>query len=183
MRRLFVGISVSEELKRNIAPFLQEIQEVGGPLAVVPVGNLHLTLKFFGGVGHNLVPKIQERLLELKNSLNGKKLALRLQGVGVFPDQKNPKILWVGGGSEIIPLMQEAERIFADIAPKEYEKDVPHITVARAKAPVRKEVLLALLNKYKNHQFGNMIVGRITLFESIPTTKGSVYKPMYDVEV
>src|SRR3989338_6575548 len=130
MRRLFVGISVSAELRKNIVPFLREIEKLGEPLAVVPEGNLHLTLKFLGDVDPNLVPNIQERLLQLRDSIQekntkGKKFSLRLQGIGAFPDQRNPNILWIGGSPDVIPLMQEAERLFADIAPKEYEKEVP----------------------------------------------------------
>ena len=65
MKRLFVGIRVSEELKLRLRPLLESLKRPG--LNLVSLDHLHLTLKFLGEVKESKIEEIEQKLKALNH--------------------------------------------------------------------------------------------------------------------
>jgi len=97
---------------------------------VSPAREHHLTLKFLGDYNDNDVIDLKERLSKIDfEAFDG-----HLDAVGVFPNENNVRVVWVGI-EPVDPFAELAKKI--DEASPEVENDhpeyVPHITLARVK--------------------------------------------------
>lgn len=91
---------------------------------------LHLTLKFIGEVKENRISDIRRALENVCPSLNP--FEVTFKNLGVFPNMKMPRILWMGVESRELLSLQEAieTQLCAIEIPKEDRRYQPHITLA-----------------------------------------------------
>ena len=97
--RTFIAIDIKYNEKIN--NLINEIKKSGAIIKLVEPENIHITLKFLGDVSHNKLSDIEDII---KNSISDiEPFQFNLEGVGVFPNQKFLKILWIGiKNSEIL---------------------------------------------------------------------------------
>src|SRR5581483_2509258 len=57
--------------------------------------NIHLTLNFFGEIEETILQKIIEETKK-RIILSNEPIHLTLSGIGAFPDERHPKIIWLG---------------------------------------------------------------------------------------
>jgi len=180
MKRLFVGIPLSFELKQKLKPVLEELSLPG----VAPVGieKLHLTVKFLGEVEEEKIPEIQEKLQEI--SLKTSPFRVELGHLGVFPEEGNPKVLWVGVESEeMTHLMQLADKSLDYTRANEHKEEIPHLTLARIKNNSSLSQLKTIFFKYKSLQWGVWDIDKIHLYEAELTPKGPIYSPLQEFKL
>jgi 2'-5' RNA ligase len=133
--RLFIAISVPEEIKARLAALQREWRERLGRSSVswTRPENLHLTLRFLGDVSSN-------RLDDLTGALAAAiapqaPLLLAVTGLGFFPNTRRPRVLWAGIRDEAGELPELARRIATATdsfsrQPAE-ERFAGHLTLAR----------------------------------------------------
>ncbi len=174
MKRLFVAVPVSEEVKEKIKPLFPLLKAVGADLTVVAPENLHFTLKFLGDVEENRILEIVERL----SALRQKKFLLDVVGLGAFPSLERINIVWVGidnGDPALQALAQEINRLLNYIR-KDGREELPHLTIARVKPGKNKDKLRKFIEKNKKAAWGEMKVGKCVLYESELRPAGPVYR-------
>src|SRR5439155_6307495 len=96
-------------------------------------GGIHVTLKFLGEVGDDREPEVAAALG--RAAAGARTLPLALEGFGVFPDFRRPRVVWAGiapePGLEI--LQHRVEQEFAPLGfPVEARPFRPHVTLGRA---------------------------------------------------
>ncbi len=152
MKRLFVGIPVSDDVAVKIAAIQKGLE---GNLILSPRDNLHFTLCFLGNVDEGRIEELFARLEELRRE----KFEVALQDVKTFPS-----VVWVGCESEeLIHLMEDCRGLFSDVK-LELKEPVPHVTIARGSGGNEQKV-----------DVGKMIVEKIVLYESVSIGNGSKY--------
>ena len=93
MKRVFLGIPISEEIKNKVKEIGKELNSVEGGFKVVKPENLHLTLKFLGEVEEKKIEKIKE----IVSSLDlGNKFKVKVRKIGAFPNHDYVKVIWFG---------------------------------------------------------------------------------------
>jgi len=135
--RCFVAIELSDELKREIAARTEALRKSGADAKWVRAGNLHLTLKFLGGVPEDKLPEIEAALTKAVSGHAG--FTMKLKDVGVFPDRKRPRVVWVGiEDSDALAAVQKGvEAAMADVGFKPEDRPFsPHLTIGRLKSPM-----------------------------------------------
>ena len=105
--------------------------------------------------------------------------------MGSFPSQGNIRVIWVGveeGGENLKVLADSVESSLRSLGFRRDKDFVAHATVARVKrlAPSDRERLLRAVERYKDYDFGEMIVENFRLKKSTLTPKGPIYE---DVEI
>ncbi len=171
--RLFIGIPVSEEIKAKIKPLYQRLEEIGQNLNLVPLENLHFTLKFLGEIEEQKIPEIKPRLLKIKL----KPFSISLEKLGFFPNEQRIKVIWIGIKSkELVFLMREINSRLDYIRKDEHETEIPHLTLARVKSIQDKEQLLQLIKNNQSTIFGQMEIKHFFLYQSQLTSAGPIYK-------
>jgi 2'-5' RNA ligase len=175
MKRLFIGVPLSEEVKRVLSPLREKLKATGADLRLVAIENLHFTVKFLGEVEERKIGEVQEKLQEVLKSL--KPFSLQLRGIGAFPDQERINSVWVAAASkEFVVLMKKVDQALDFIRQENHEEEVPHATLARVKTGKNKERLQQLLEEFKQSDFGTMTVEKVVLYESELGKEGPVYK-------
>ena len=138
---------------------------------------LHFTLRFIGAVDEARGAALCDALAA---PLHHPPFAAAVQGVGVFPDRRPPRVIWAGlrsGTSEMVALAHEVNARIAELVGDDPEEMRPHLTLARVKEAqgLRSQDLLAGL---ETAALGVMRVEAVTLFESRQTGGRLQYVPL-----
>src|SRR3712207_5605424 len=93
--RTFVAVELPEEVKQALTSVQEELRARMGRAAngirwVQPEG-IHLTLQFLGDVAEASIPDIVEALRAA--STGASPISLELNGLGVFPNLRRPRVL------------------------------------------------------------------------------------------
>ncbi len=180
MNRLFLaaelGIPLIERLVLTQHQITQQASGDADQLRMVAPENLHLTLQFLGETRLEVSERIQERLHKFTQGLFPFEVVAN--GIGAFPDDQDPRIIWAGfeeKSAELIGLIQknvekELEQLGISPDPREYR---PHITLARCRGPITG--LTQNLHNLSNLELGGAYVRDLVLFESELTPVGARY--------
>lgn len=173
--RLFVAVDLNEEIRENIFG-LSKILGVRG-VKTVERENLHITLKFLGGVHDSK----KDRIISALDEIEFEKFRINFKGVGYFPNASRLRVIWVGvenGAKELETLANLVEDKMAELKFKKERRFVPHATIARVKRidnSMRSRILKQLA-EFKNEEFGEMEVEHFSLKKSTLTPSGPIYE-------
>lgn len=176
--RLFIAIEIAPEIRERIVAFIEKARTTVTNARWVRPEGLHVTLKFLGNVMDEKRPAIEDRLRGIRAST----LSLGVQHVGVFPNPKSPKVLWVGieAGPELAALAQQVDTAMAPLGfEREKRAYTPHVTLARFNDP--KKVNVSSTLSATEASFGTMTATEFHLYESHLSPKGSRYTKLASV--
>jgi 2'-5' RNA ligase len=135
--RLFVAVELPDDARAAITRAVDAIGVQPG-LRGTPPEQLHVTLLFLGAVEPELVSTIGGRLAEIASA--GAPFRLSLTGFGQFPARGKARVLWVGlrdADGALAALAEATKSSLKDLVVMEDRSFHAHITVARAREPVR----------------------------------------------
>jgi len=152
---------------------------------------IHLTLKFLGDIPESHIADLQAAVGAALRAVTP--FAIDVAGLGVFPDLRAPRVLWVGlssglgGGSPLGALSQLTAKVEQSVAvlgyPPESRPFNPHLTLARIKEGA-KEVgrALARIGLLEGKApLGQFEVRAVALMRSELKPSGSVYTKLWEV--
>ena len=194
MIRAFIAIDIPEDVRAVITEAQARLKRA--PLSVkvswTKIDNVHLTLQFLGYVEEPVVPKISEALAIVAGQYEP--FDLRVQGVGAFPGDKRPRVLWVGcddiaivgarharlaAKPRAVPLRDLARAVQTEMQQFGFEPErrefSAHLTLGRIRVPKPDDALTRALDSIKDTNFGTMHVDAIHLFQSQLHPEGSIY--------
>lgn len=179
MIRAFVGVRVSPDVARKIAEVQSHLKHSLEGIRWVDQENFHFTLKFLGAVKEEDVAPI---LSALEQGLQASpSFPILSRGIGVFPDIRRPRVLWVGlEGAKLAALAlaveQGLERFGFDREKRGFK---PHLTLGRWRNFAGSaELLKQELMRYKDYHFGESQVKEVVFFRSVVKSEGAVYSPL-----
>ncbi len=132
--RAFVAVELTDEARQAIATAVEGVSnlEIRGLRPVRPE-NVHLTLKFLGDTPEDMVEAIVRAVSKAVSALDP--FTVTLDGVGVFPNPRKARVLWVSLGGDLGSLGELHEAVERAVEPLGFpseERDFrPHLTVAR----------------------------------------------------
>ncbi|MBI4642624.1 MAG: RNA 2',3'-cyclic phosphodiesterase [Deltaproteobacteria bacterium] len=180
MIRCFLAIDLPDTLRPQLALLQGELKKSNADVRWVAVGNIHLTLKFFGNVPDNEIDAITLAAREVAE--NQAPFQLQATQAGAFPSMKSPRVIWVGLGGDVIPLAQmyhKLEKAFEVLGHlPEGRPFNPHLTLGRVKSPANRHRLAMALEKLPPLNWPPFMVNEIILFKSTLTPQGSIYSPL-----
>jgi 2'-5' RNA ligase len=179
MKRIFTAIEISEAARRRVSDYIEMLRRA---FPKVRAGwdkpeKLHLTLKFLGETSDSQLDELISISSEAARRFSPFKLTIA--GTGVFPNERRPRVMWLGVIDEGRNL-SKINRIFETECekigfPPEKRNYKPHLTVARLKDPSNSSELAGkhLAEKFEPVEFE---VSRIVIYESALLPHGSVYQ-------
>lgn len=177
MIRTFIALEIPHDIIDEIITIRNNIVPTYERIKWESRDKLHLTLKFLGETDQYKIPKIFASLEDLSTKYH--KFDLQLDRFGIFKSNGIPRILWAGlkENFELENFVKEIDILCSVFGfEKEKRKFKPHITMLRIKnESIIKEVIL--LDNYKLPEL-KFIGNEITMFQSILTKGGSIYKPI-----
>jgi 2'-5' RNA ligase len=178
--RLFVALEIPPAVRENLAALIDELRAGDAASSKnrarwVRPENLHVTLKFIGNVDAGKLDAIRTALAEVLSDAPGE---LRFRALGFFPNERRPRVLWVGveGSSNVAALAVEIDARLSKLGiPRETRDFSPHLTLARFDPPGISESLRAAAQKNMTREFGSVRTGEFHLFESKTRPTGAEY--------
>lgn len=184
MIRSFVCIEVPPSIKARIDERQQALRRKDVPVSWVKPPNIHLTIKFLGDVAAAAIAGVSQAVERACQSVSP--FDITVDGTGVFPSAKNPRVLWVG----LAPLPDELRKLHSNIEAelerqgfaREAKRFAPHLTIGRVrdsfKARQTVEEMLAAGFASETFRVTEVIVMRSELHPS-----GSIYTPQTVVKL
>ncbi len=172
--RTFLAIEVPQHLRKKVDSRIQEEKAKSLPIRWVAFQNLHITLKFLGEIDDKKKDEIIPVITEIGKRYTP--FTVRLEGMGCFPNQKNPRVLWIGvaeGAEALSEIAHELEEKLSQIGFKKEKRFHAHLTIGRIKQPCNIDDIL-----HRNITTESFPVKAITLFKSNLRPDGPVYEEL-----
>jgi 2'-5' RNA ligase len=153
---------------------------VAPSVAWVAPDNLHLTVKFLGGVEPGQVEAVTAALRATVSATPPFELAIA--GLGAFPTASRPRVIWAGvsGGRE--PVCRLAGEVEAALEPLGFAPESrpfsPHLTLGRIREPRPDRRLAALIARGAGRAFGDLRVTSVSLMRSVLGPGGPRYSEL-----
>jgi RNA 2',3'-cyclic 3'-phosphodiesterase len=174
--RTFIAIPLPDECKALLVSMQQELRTHGADVRWVAVPSIHLTLKFLGEVEPERIAEMSEALTAVSKS--NQQFQLRLHGLGCFPNQKNPRVIWCGVGGEIdalLQLQQKVETACVALGFAREERDFrPHLTLGRVTGKRNLQPLIDYI-KIGSGLECSFTANHFNVYKSVLKPQGAIY--------
>src|SRR5579862_6098220 len=177
--RAFIAIDIPVEIQHAVEEAQAELKKTTfwAKVSWTKIANLHLTLQFLGNVKEDAVDPLKSALQAVAASYQA--FDVTIQGAGAFPDEKRPRVVWVGCDDEAGHLKSLAQAVRgATISlgfPAEEHEFSAHLTLGRIRSPRPDDALTRAVSSLKSNNFGTLRVTAFHLYESRLHPEGSVY--------
>ncbi len=165
--RAFLAAYIDEELKDKITEVQKQLKEADAPVKFVEPHNLHFTFKFFGEIDEE---KTEEIIDAVENKVqNYEPFELSINGVGVFPNPRYIRVLWLGveDSESFSNLQMDMDEDFVKLGFKKERSYVPHLTMGRVRGAKNKDALISKIEDLKEIKIGKMKISKLLLMESV----------------
>lgn len=181
--RVFVGINISEDIKKKIIDLQKKIYAISSKIRFTKSENIHLTFKFLGSLSEE---ECKEFIQGIETGLAGRdKFSLQIKNFGVFPNVSNPRILWIGveKNNNLLEIQKDIEILSNkfNVPPEKGFKG--HITIARNNNKIDISSLKQLKEKFNDFIWGNLVVKEIDIIESQLKPTGAQYSVLKSIKL
>jgi 2'-5' RNA ligase len=173
--RLFVALEIPAAVRDNLATLIKELRNAELKVRWVRAENLHVTLKFLGETPF-------EKLEEIRNALSAvhseQPVELDFRGLGFFPNERHPRVLWAGmdASPDVQSLAASMDQALEKLGfPREDRAFTPHLTLARFSTPRITEKLRAAIQQNMARESGRVKTNEFHLIESKLKPSGAEY--------
>jgi len=183
--RSFLAIELPKAILEKIGEVQGDLKSSHADVRWVIPEKIHLTLKFFGNIEE---ARIEPIITAIEGSIHDTHVfSLGVKGIGAFPNWKNPRVIWMGlidGKGILISLQKQLEtdleRIGFEPEGREFQ---PHLTLGRVNSSRGKEELIWRMERYREENFGDLVVERVILFKSDLKPTGPIYTTLKEVKL
>lgn len=184
-KKVFVGIEILTEVKRQLWGVSESLQKFGYPIDWVGQEKLHITLIYLGYLTEERLDKVITILQETGSAFSP--FTGKVREIGAFPSIKHPRVIFVSlneGSGQVHNIYDHLAFSLSKAGFKLEEQEfTPHVTLGRVKDNdfyLHKKIEEMLL-RVKFPVFKSFQVSTISLFESIRVGKEFIYKILLSV--
>jgi len=182
--RAFIAVDLDDPVIEKVCNVVEILKPRITEIRWLRKENLHLTLKFLGNIAESQVEPITAALRHPLGLFSP--CTISAKGLGVFPDFRRPKILWVGlTGDQLVQLAAEIESALMPIGftPKN-RAFTPHLTIGRWREGSRPaKNLRQEIDSLNDFEFGACAVRQIVLFQSVLKPEGASYSELRTIQL
>ena len=185
MIRSFLAIELPKAILEKIGEVQGDLKSSHTDVRWVIPEKIHLTLKFFGNIEE---ARIEPMIRAIEGSIHDTHVfSLGVKGIGVFPNLKNPRVIWMGLIDRKGILISLQKQLETDLERIGFEPEGrafhPHLTLGRVNSSRGKEELIRKMEEYREENFGEVSVERVILFKSDLKPTGAIYTPLREVKL
>lgn len=179
MIRAFFAISLPLEFKEEIARLQDILKKTRAEVKWVRPESVHLTLKFLGQVAEDIIDPLAEAASVKASQTQA--LSLTLNGTGVFPGPRRPRVAWLGLAGDVGRII-DLQRGLEESAEKfgfarEKRKFSPHLTLGRIRSSKGIKEFITELDRLDPQPL-EFMASEVVLFRSELKPTGAIYTPL-----
>ena len=187
--RAFIAVELPPAVREAVESVVRELRSgIGDGVRWVRPEGVHLTLKFLGDIDAGSVPAVSRAMAQCAAS--AAPFDLFLEGVGVFPNARRPRVIWIGLGGALEPLLALQHSIDRELEGLGFARErrpfTPHLTLGR----VRDGVLASQVRGVSEavaattvERRAELSVREVSLMQSDLRPSGAVYTRLYAAEL
>lgn len=183
--RTFVAVVLPQDVKQAIGSVESQFRKSAPRVRWVSPENLHITLKFLGNVDADRLSDVEAAVREAVKGL--KPFRLEFRGAGAFPNQKKPRVIWIGIEGEVSLLSEAAERVDKALVDIGFEaEDRPfrgHVTIGRCRDIRDGAGVSDALRDVGALELGSMNVDRVIVMKSDLRPEGPIYSEIAEIKI
>jgi len=185
--RAFIAIELPQELRQGLEQLQAGLKTASqSPVKWVDPNGIHLTLKFLGNIAADSTGEITQAMRQASRGISP--FLLKVGGLGVFPNLKRVRVVWVGISGEMDKLSKLHQNIESALKPLGFTPEsrpfAPHLTLARLRSRASDEEQQRwgqLIASTKFEVTYTIEVGAINLMRSQLTREGAIYTQISSV--
>ena len=184
--RAFLAIEPPDNILQALSTLQEKLKrEIGGRISWAKPQGQHLTLKFFGDIStedvNNICTAVKTRVASA-SSLN-----LKIEKLGVFPDERRPRVIWCGVAGDLEKLSELQKQLDSDFAsigfPIEDRSFRAHLTLGRIKESQGLTGVSEALAKHNTFVAGVFSCKELILLQSKLLPQGAVYTKLAEFKL
>ena len=181
--RVFIAFELPKEIRAAISEYTQPLRSLPGRVSWVKPDNIHLTIKFLGDTPEKKNNDISGALREVARGVQP--ITATISGSGVFPNERKPRVLWIGVDEKSGVLQKLTAGIDNRMHDFCFKKEVrsfsPHLTIGRVREGGVDKIVAAM----RERPFAAQEVewNEITLMQSELRPGGSLYTPLCKIKL
>jgi 2'-5' RNA ligase len=179
--RSFIALELPGDVKETVALIIKRLRPAQHRYVkwVSPEGT-HMTIKFLGNIYSSQIPQITG----IMKTAAGKvpPLNLRLGGLGMFPNEQRPRVIWVALEGNTEPLATMQREIEQALAPMGFAPEnrafTPHLTLGRVRdnaSPDERREIGSVVKEKKIDYEASFTLRELSLMKSTLTPTGAIY--------
>ncbi|MBI4667454.1 MAG: RNA 2',3'-cyclic phosphodiesterase [Nitrospinae bacterium] len=176
-RRIFFAIDLPDELTTRAENVISGFGVPSGQVRWARAGNMHITMRFLGDVSEKAIPGLCDAAGQIAATF--RPFRITVEGLGVFPNQERPRVVWFGVGGDVENLKNIETALSARLEgmgfPPEERAFSAHLTIGRVKSDNARGKIARLVRQYRRYYIGDAPVTEIALYESKLNPQGSIY--------
>jgi 2'-5' RNA ligase len=177
--RAFIAVDLQPQVIEQICQAINDLKHRIPGIRWIAPQNFHVTLKFLGDIEETQIGVIGAALTDRIRPFP--RMTINAKGLGVFPDLRRPRILWVGLTGNTLPAL--AARVQSALEPLGFAAEqrpfTPHLTIGRWRQIDRPPGTLSQdLARWRDREFGEFLIGRVTLYRSVLNSEGATYQAL-----
>lgn len=180
--RLFIAIETHPDIRSQIGAIRDRLRVSNADVRWEPDEKLHATLKFLGSTDEGLLPEIVSISTEVCRTVAP--FRMQYAGVGCFPNQRGPRIIWVGMEDlqgTLGPLQLSIESALVPLGFKPEDRRFhAHVTIGRVKSEKRIGSLIRTMESV-TFESQPVMIREISIVKSDLKPSGSVYTTLQTI--
>jgi RNA 2',3'-cyclic 3'-phosphodiesterase len=180
--RTFIAVPLPEKARSSLTEAQARLRSFGADVQWTRIESIHLTLQFLGEIDPAVVPRLATLLHEAAAPLPP--ITLRLNGLGVFPDFRNPRVIWCGleGDLTLLSALQSrvdeaCQRVGCSPEKRPFR---PHLTLGRVRGksnlqPLADYIRIGCISECEFE------AGKFNIYRSVLKPQGAVYTILEEV--
>jgi 2'-5' RNA ligase len=182
--RAFIAAEIPQDIRDGIGEIRRKLKKTGADVRWVKPENMHLTLRFLGNdVPRGTVDAVGDTLHGRLKSVG--QFTITLEGLGVFPNARRPRVVWLGIEPHDGPLLELREAVEDAVAEAGWTREErpfsAHLTLGRIKSQSGIGKLRQKLEKGSDRPVGSMVVDKVSLIQSDLKPAGPIYETLTTV--
>lgn len=180
--RCFIALTLANDTQAKLTGIQKQLKECGAKARWVKTENIHITLRFLGNRSSKRVKQIIKAFPMMLEQIP--KFNITLDTLDAFPNIDEPNVLWINiskGSKNIVALHDQVNNSLAKIGiPKDREKFMPHLTIARCKTPGEIQATAQAVKKAPTFSI-EASPPFITFYQSTLCSKGSIHESLASI--
>ena len=183
--RAFIAVALPDSVRGSLAELQQQLRTAGADVKWVAREQLHVTLKFLGGITQEQRQGVEALLKDIAKREAPFEISLR--EVGAFPSVAAPRVIWVGveRGREVVERLATAiERDTQRLEfPAEQRAFSAHVTLGRVRSGRNQRRLTEGLQSITWQPPAPWRAGSLTCYRSTLSPVGPAYDVLAEVRL
>jgi 2'-5' RNA ligase len=178
--RAFIAIPLPESVLEQVQQIQKKLKSCKVHMAWVEPHNVHLTLIFLGDIAPGDIDRVTEAMSGAAVGIAPFKLAAG--DIGIFPDLRRPRVLWLGLTGDIPKLaafQKHLEDRLYEVSQGDWKPEgrhfKAHLTIGRIKTKIDPDLLIRAIREVGLIASDSFMADTVYLIQSRLTPSGPMY--------